>query len=88
MTCPICAVILANALDLHTQAGHITPELRALTLAAIDTTKEHDMHISKIKLAGPIAGDIGEEQEEWEVFPTHTPAEAPVEAPAPAPIPA
>ena len=88
MTCPICAALLARALDLHAQAGHITPQLRALTLAAIDTTKEHDMHITKAKFGGPIAGDIGEEQEEWEVFPEHVPAETPVESPAPAPIPA
>lgn len=85
MTCPICAAILARALDLHTQAGHITPELRDLTLAAIDTTKEHDMHINKIRFGGPIAGDIGEEQEEWEVLPTHT--ESPVEVPS-EPVPA
>lgn len=89
MTCPLCAHTLAHALDLHVQAGHITHQLRDLTLASIDTTQEHDMHIIKVKIAGPVAGDIGEEQEEWEVFPEHTPAEAPVEAPAPSePVPA
>lgn len=65
--------------------GHITDQ--QLTAGYALTLKENDMHLRLI--TRPTFGDIGIEEEEWEVVPLETETPAPVEAPVPsAPVPA
>lgn len=80
MTCPHCAARQERA-DLLLAAihGHITDH-------------EFDRRYNMLKLVTnnthTTMGDIGEDQEEWEVLPTHEPVETPVETPVEQPIPA
>lgn len=84
MTCPVCGrrvrVLAISAVKAH----RITPDTLARIYAA--TLKENDMrHLTLI--INPTAGDIGEDQEEWEVIPV--PTEVPTEVPTPSePVPA
>lgn len=86
MTRHNCGHAIRAQLLLLCRDHHITPE----TLAHLytETLKENAMHLHLVhNLPTPTAGDIGEDQEEWEVVPTHQPVEAPVETPA-VPVPA
>lgn len=85
MTCPNCARRVKAALLLAVLEGRISPDTFVEASAHITTTKEPAMH-AHLTI---VNGDIGIEEEEWEVveFPTETPAETPAEAPA-EPVPA
>lgn len=84
MTCPTCGRRIRAQLVLGLMAHRITADTFLRLDAAIP--KEHDMtHLTLI--ISPTAGDIGIEEEEWEVLPTQAPVEAPVEVPS-EPVPA
>lgn len=85
MTCPHCARQVRC--DLRWLYGHhlITDAAFVTAYRHTDPTKEHDMHARLI--FNPVNGDIGIEEETWEVLPDHVPAEAPVEVPS-EPVPA
>ena len=78
MTCPTCGRHIRA--ELLAAAGHhlITVDAFTSALTHIDTTQEHTMHARLV--FNPVSGDIGIEEETWEVVdvPTETPAEVPV----------
>lgn len=85
MTCNNCARADRAAILYAAIHGWITDEQHT---HLYNLTKENNMygtyphhHIT------PTLGDIGIEEEEWEVLPTETPAEVPTEAPS-EPVPA
>ena len=84
MTCPVCGRRVRALAISAVKAHRITPS--AATRIYIDSLKEYDMpHLTLI--ISPTFGDIGEDQEEWEVIPV--PTEVPAEVPAPSePVPA
>lgn len=82
MTCPHCGrTVRAELLLLALHHGLDPHQFTRL----YEDTKGHPMN-THITLT-PRAGDIGEEETEWEVLPTHQPVEIPEPAPS-EPVPA